>query len=75
MSAKILLKLYDIDGCLYHKCGEPENISSWLIESNQTFLEHEISEIKTLNFDKLIIAYGTSITFACHRQLSLQILA
>lgn len=61
---KVNLKLYDVDGCLYHKLKQGErdgaNVHQWLIDSNKAFLESQIAEVKADKYDKVIVAYGTN---------------
>ena len=65
MPEKINLKLYDVDGCLYHAFRQdtfkaatgPED---WLLKTNEEFLKQEVKRIIAKGFTKLIIAFGTN---------------
>ncbi len=55
------LKLYDIDGCLYHKYsngGEIEPVENWLIGSNQKLWQYELQRLSQQPFSRVIVAYG-----------------
>ena len=64
----VILKLFDIDGCLHHTFfGEIDTrVQNWLIKNNQEFfstLINEINEIKKLKPNakiKLVVGYGTN---------------
>lgn len=60
--AKINLKLYDIDGCLYHayKRHSDKTSHGWLIPENESFFAAQIEEINKEQYDKVVVAYGTN---------------
>jgi hypothetical protein len=70
---KINLKLYDVDGCLFHIFQNmvPETpVERWLLESNENFLREEISQINEETFDLVIISYGTNRQDYAHDELN-----
>lgn len=60
MPKKINLKLYDIDGCLFHAYIEGQPVQTWLLASNAAFLEKQCADIAAHDFDKVILALGTN---------------
>ncbi len=60
---KINLKLFDIDGCLFHNVRKRKNedpIEKWLIEENQSLLNSLIEDIDKNSYDIVILGYGTN---------------
>lgn len=53
------LKLYDVDGALFHK-SHYDSIEKWLIKENKRLLKHEVSQHQSPGDIKSIIAFGTN---------------
>src|SRR3990167_2892698 len=58
----VCVKLYDVDGCLYHACKKyPHSpAEEWVLSTNEAFLEAQIQAIQRNNINKVIIGYGTN---------------
>ena len=59
--ADVILKLYDIDGCVYHSYqAAKDNSVAWVLETNEDFLQQQTAEIKSAGYAKVVVAYGTN---------------
>ena len=54
----VLLLLFDVDDCLFHRYDNKKSILNWLIPSNARLLDGIVSDIQSENYDCIIVANG-----------------